>query len=557
MNLLQTAAKIKLILTADERRRWKRCMVAVAIGSMLDFFGIASLLPLLFYLLQDGDNRVAAMLFGTAAVGFILLKSAAGIMLQRYRSRYLQNLFSRLSHTLYRHNFSRGVIHVRNRGTSRIGYEITWVCHTFCRNLLGTLMSMAGNLLLLILIGCVITIIAPVSGVTLALPLATAALAYRKFAGEKAKKEGEREMEGRKIQTMVINDTFGGYSDIMVCGAYPAFDKDFTYSLHSIAGSRLKVELYNGAVLPLCETAVAVSLSLMACLGGGEDMKMALGLFAVAAFRVIPAIRGLVCGWIQVKTASKSFDILLVTLDPEGMLSDADEKAGQAQKYINTCQESGKDSCLLELRDISFTYPGETKPILKNFSCSVTRGEYIGISGESGIGKSTLFNIILGLIRPDSGMVIAGGMPLNPDNTRLWLHQVGYVAQEVYIFNRSVAANVAPGEDAPDRDKVLSVLHEVRLERWLEALPEGIDTILGERGLTLSGGERQRLGMARALYRDASLLLLDEATSALDSNTESEILSTVDKARKARHLTIISIAHRNSTLAGCDRIIKL
>ncbi len=555
MNLLQTIAKIKLILTIDERRRWKRCMVAVAIGTMLDFFGIASLLPLLFYLLQDGDNRTAAILFGTVAVGFILLKSVAGILLQRYRFRYLQNLFSRLSHTLYRHNFSRGVIYVRNHGTARIGYEITWVCHTFCRNLLGTLMSMTGNLLLLLLIGCIITIIAPIAGITLALPLATAALAYRKFAGEKARKEGDREMEGRKIQTMVINDTFGGYSDIMVCGAFPAFDKEFTYSLHSIADSRLKVELYNGAVLPLCEAAVAVSLSLMACFGGGKDMKIALGLFAVAAFRVIPAIRGLVSGWIQIKTSSKSFDILLGTLSSKGMLSNTDEKA--SQKDINSCLKSGKDDCLLELRDISFTYPGDTKPVLKNFSCSVMRGEYIGISGESGIGKSTLFNIILGLIRPTSGIVIVRGIPLNSGNNGLWLHQVGYVSQEVYVFNSSVAANVALGEDSPDRDKVLSVLREVKLERWLEALPEGIDTILGERGLTLSGGERQRLGMARALYHDASLLLLDEATSALDSTTESDVLSTIDKARKARCLTVISISHRNGTLAGCDRIIKL
>lgn len=543
MNLKLLLGRIFKILTPDERRRWRRAMLAVAGNTLLDFFGIASLLPLLYYLLSDGDNRKAAILFGGLAIAFIIAKSITGIYLQRYRTRYLSDLFSRLSHTLFRENFSRGIVYIRNHGTGRIGYEITWVCHTFCQNILGTLMSLTGDILLLLLIGGAVVAMAPVSALILCIPLLTVAVAFRKFAGEKARREGDRELEGRRRQTRVINDTFGGFSDVMVSGAFPALESDFKGSLRAIAESRLKVQLYNSAVLPLCEAAVAVSLALMVLAGAGTGTKMALGLFAVAAFRVIPAIRGIIWGWIQIKNASGSLEIIEKSESmPPGPLS-------------RTKRMPLNESLLL--RDISFRYPGDERPILMNFSCRVDKGGYAGFKGESGIGKSTLFNIILGLIAPDSGEVVIDGTVLSEANKEDWLETIGYVPQDVYVFNASVAANVALGVEDPDRDRIMEVLREAKMDEWLENLSEGIDTVLGERGLTLSGGERQRLGLARALYRDISLLLLDEATSALDSDTESEIIAAVEEARLKRGLTVLSIAHRESSLSKCTQIIDL
>lgn len=543
MNLKLLLGRIFKILTPDERRRWRRAMLAVAGNTLLDFFGIASLLPLLYYLLSDGDNRKAAILFGGLAIAFIIAKSITGIYLQRYRTRYLSDLFSRLSHTLFRENFSRGIVYIRNHGTGRIGYEITWVCHTFCQNILGTLMSLTGDILLLLLIGGAVVAMAPVSALILCIPLLTVAVAFRKFAGEKARREGDRELEGRRRQTRVINDTFGGFSDVMVSGAFPALESDFKGSLRAIAESRLKVQLYNSAVLPLCEAAVAVSLALMVLAGAGTGTKMALGLFAVAAFRVIPAIRGIIWGWIQIKNASGSLEIIEKSESmPPGPLS-------------RTKRMPLNES--LQLRDISFRYPGDERPILMNFSCRVDKGGYAGFKGESGIGKSTLFNIILGLIAPDSGEVVIDGTVLSEANKEDWLETIGYVPQDVYVFNASVAANVALGVENPDRDRIMEVLREAKMDEWLENLSDGIDTLLGERGLTLSGGERQRLGLARALYRDISLLLLDEATSALDSDTESEIIAAVEEARLKRGLTVLSIAHRESSLSKCTQIIDL
>lgn len=174
------------------------------------------------------------------------------------------------------------------------------------------------------------------------------------------------------------------------------------------------------------------------------------------------------------------------------------------------------------------------------------------------MGKSTLFNLLLGLLVPDKGEIIIDGSPLTTTLRPAWLQRVGYVPQEVFIFDGTLAENVALGTEIPDKERIIRILEQVCLDNWLKTLPRGIDCPLGERGGRLSGGQKQRIGIARALYRDINILLLDEATSALDSETEKEVNNTLDGLRKRfTSLTILSIAHRESSLVYCDRIIRL
>lgn len=521
-------------------------MLAAAATSILDFFGIAALLPVLYYLLTDNDNQRAALLFGTFAIIFIFSKSVIGIWLHKYQSKYLTDLFNRLSLTLYREYFSKGLIFIRSHGTSRIGYELTWVCQTFCQKILGTLLKLTGDILLLILTGTTVLILAPTSFLILCIPVAIALIIFRNILGIKAQEEGLREMNARRNQSRIICDTFGGYSDIMINEAALYFEEKLSSSLNDIGRSHIKVELYSRSILPLCETAVAISLAFIAYMGSGEGTKIAIGFFAIAAFRVIPAIKGLISGWIQIKNASFSFEII--------------SKLNEHVAIQNTATIEKTHFLFgsgLTLKDITFCYPNEKTPLIRNLSINIKQGEYIGFRGESGIGKSTLFNIILGLIMPDSGTVEINGIVLTKENRCNWLTCIGYVPQEVYVFNSSLASNIALGIKDPDLDKISRIIKEVHLLDWFSTLPNGLDTILGERGLTLSGGERQRLGLARALYREISVLMLDEATSALDNETEAEVLHTIERIRRARSLTILSIAHRSSSLANADRIVSI
>ena len=188
----------------------------------------------------------------------------------------------------------------------------------------------------------------------------------------------------------------------------------------------------------------------------------------------------------------------------------------------------------------------------------IEKGEYVGFCGYSGVGKTTLFNLILGFLSPQEGGILIDGIPLQGNNRKAWLKHIGYVPQEVFIFNGTLAENIALGFKDIDKGMVAKVLDMVSLSDWTSGLPDGLESTLGEGGGKLSGGQKQRIGIARALYKGAKVLLLDEATSALDNNTEKEINIMLDNLRaKFNGLTVLSIAHRESTLAYCSRIINL
>jgi ABC-type multidrug transport system fused ATPase/permease subunit len=169
-----------------------------------------------------------------------------------------------------------------------------------------------------------------------------------------------------------------------------------------------------------------------------------------------------------------------------------------------------------------------------------------------------LFNLLIGLLKPTSGTIRIDGIPLSSDNCRLWLKRIGYVPQEVFIFNGTISENIALGCKQIDKERIKEILGKVSLDKWAASLPNGLDTVLGEAGGKLSGGQKQRIGIARALYKQADVLFLDEATSALDNQTEKEVNETLSQLMESYEgLTILSIAHRESSLRYCDRIITL
>lgn len=214
----------------------------------------------------------------------------------------------------------------------------------------------------------------------------------------------------------------------------------------------------------------------------------------------------------------------------------------------------------IAVRDLSFRFADDGHELFHGLSLTIRKGERIGIRGASGAGKTTLFNLLLGLYEPTGGEIAIDGTPLTAVNRRAWQNRIGYVSQSLFIADGSFAANVALGVPAEevDRERAMQALHAAQLGEFVAGLAKGIDTHVGECGCRLSGGQRQRIGIARALYRQADVLFFDEATSALDSRTEEEInRSIAGLAARDAGLTLVVIAHRESSLEYCNRIITI
>jgi ABC-type multidrug transport system fused ATPase/permease subunit len=210
----------------------------------------------------------------------------------------------------------------------------------------------------------------------------------------------------------------------------------------------------------------------------------------------------------------------------------------------------------IKFTDVSFCYPGVSELALKNVSLEFKRGDIAGIIGTSGAGKSTIVDLLLGLFPPTSGFITANDVDIQ-SGLKIWREQIGYVPQNIYLIDDTLARNIAFGltDVEIDEDKINYAIGNSSLQHFVDTLPLGLETVVGERGVRLSGGQRQRIGIARALYRNPRILVLDEATSALDIDTESEILNEISELRENK--TIVIVAHRLSSLSFCNVVYRL
>lgn len=527
----------------EERKTGGKVATVVFLTALLDFVGLAALLPVLYYLLEEGENREAALWFSALAIGVISFKSLLMVGFARFQNRYLLSLYRRMSFSLFSSYYRRGLLFIREQGSNRLGYEVNYMCFAFSQNMLAPLLRMAGDGLLILLVTVALLVYDWLTVLVLYGSFLPFMSIYVWGVRKRVKRYGEQELQAKREQARMVMDTFRGYAELEVSGAFPGRQASFLEGMDKVIRSRVKMDTVMRLPLFLSELSVVVGLAMLVLAGTG-DVKVLVGVFAVAAFRLLPALRTLLTGWTQVQNTLCCLDVI-----EEGLREDVREVSEENRRIVFEKE--------IKVDGLSFAYPGG-EDVLKNFDATIRKGEYVGFRGSSGVGKSTLFNLLLGLLKPVSGGIYIDDVELTPDVHSSWLRRVGYVPQEVFVLQGTLAENIALGCKDIDRERIVQVLMQVGLERWLKTLPEGIDTMLGEAGGRLSGGQKQRLGIARALYKNVDVLFLDEATSALDNVAEKEMNETLDELRKKYdRLTILSIAHRDSSLVYCDRIITL
>ena len=296
----------------------------------------------------------------------------------------------------------------------------------------------------------------------------------------------------------------------------------------------------------LAVSSLAVLVSAIILQGRSTESVLAtVGLFGAVAVRLLPSVNRVISAMQELRFGTAVAD----NVDAELALPMEETQAADEAEEI-TFDEA------LRCEDLCYQYPESQDLVLNNINIEVRKGESVGFVGQSGSGKSTLIDLILGVLRPKSGHITVDGVDMRT-GLRSWQSKLGYVPQTIYLTDDSLRANIAFGmpEEEIDDEKVMRAVESSRLGEFVEGLPEGLSTIVGEQGTRLSGGQRQRIGIARALYHDPEVLILDEATSALDNETEREVMRTVNDLHGAK--TILIVAHRLSTVETCDRIYRL
>lgn len=532
------------LLLPSERRMGMRVIMAVFFSALLNFAGLAALIPVLLFLIEEKEEKGEALLFCLLAVGFILFKNVLVMGLSRFQNYFLLSLYKRLSFSLFSSYYHRGILFISRLGSTRLGYEVNYVCYAFSMSLLSPLLNMTADVLLILLVTAVLLVYAPMTVLMLYLAFFPFMLMYIFGIKRRIRYYGKKELLARREQTRIVTEAYKGYAELEVNHAFPSLQHSFLKGLDTISFCRLKLETVYHLPLCLSELSVVIGLTLLALSGTG-NVKALVGIFAVGAFRLLPALRESLSAWTQIQNSV--FCLRIIKAGMEDLFSTFEEKPTAGLSFEKE----------IAISNLSYAYP-EGKRVLKEFDCTIRKGEYIGIRGSSGIGKSTLFNLLLGFLKPDGGEIRIDGVLLSAENRKLWHRRIGYVPQGVFILDGTLAENVALGCCDISKEKVKRILRQVRLDEWVDELPQGIDTLLGESGARLSGGQKQRVGIARALYKEADILLLDEATSALDTATECEINEMICGLRNDyRGLTVLSIAHRESSLALCNRIITL
>lgn len=394
-----------------------------------------------------------------------------------------------------------------------------------------------------------LVVASPIATLLVLVAISPLAFVLTQFIRRGMRKLGHVSQEMSRLSLQALQESLQSVRDIKVLQRRAYFEDRFSSSRSKLGRALyirgLLIDVPRATTETMLVVFVCVFLAIAVIRGVEVQQSLAmLGLFGYAGVRLLPSVNRIVTSVNNLQFGGAAVNEVYERLTGFPPF-DTDGAA---------CVEPL--SFTEELRVTSLTFHHETAPVLDQVSFSVRRGESLGIVGSTGAGKSTLVDIIMGLLDPDSGSVRADGVSVH-EHKAAWQRNLGIVPQTIILIDDSLRRNIAFGIPEEDIDPVAleSAIRDAKLDDVIDSLPDGIDTFVGERGIRLSGGQRQRVAIARALYRDPEILIFDEATSALDNVTETELIDRLQEVRRGR--TVLMVAHRLTTVSRCDRIIVL
>lgn len=550
-------------MTQAMRRRLKWAFAGTLASGLFDVIGLALVLPLM-QLLTDPDDRSGAVgaiarslgdpttstlvvALAGAVLGAFLLKGIFNLVLRWWITGFIKRQQAEMSVELFeRYMTAPYPFHLERNSAELIRTLDKATAQAYSGAVSASLVVASEGVTLLSALG-VLLVARPVPALAAGVYFGILGVAFLRGVRRRANRAGSELMEASRVSTQAALQGLGGIKEVLVRGTAPYFLATYRESqlLQAEAG---RVQSYlSSAPRYLIEMMFMVGVAVLAtvtfAVSGTDAGASTLGLFVAAGFRMMPSLSQATGAVTTVRVCRPAIELVL---NDRELLRPPAESV-QPPEPLRLVDE-------VRVRDLRYRYDGSDHDVLHGVSFSIRAGESVALVGSSGAGKTTLVDIVLGLLQPTGGAVEIDGVSVSRVRER-WQRSIGLVPQDVYLFDDSLRANIAFGEpdELIDEERMVEAVHRAQLDELVADLPKGLGTFVGERGVRLSGGQIQRIGIARALYLRPQLLVLDEATSALDNVTERKITSTIDALRG--HVTMLVVAHRLSTVRRCDKLV--
>ena len=569
---MQTIKKLLSLLTTSERRQAYLLMMMMLIMAFLDMLGVASIIPFMTvlanpsiieksFILQElfkylsflGVQNDQQFVF---ALGVLVFFALIISLTFKGLTSYFQMRFVLMREYSLSKRLMQGYLHqpyswFLGRNSAEIGKSILSEVSLVVGSGITPFMDLIAQALVAIAITILLIMFDPKLAIVVGLILGFAYGLFFLFVRGYLKKIGKTRLEFNFLRFKTINEAFGASKEIKLGG----FEKNYIQKFSNAAKNTAQTQAAAGAInlLPRYFLEIVAFGGILSILmykishtNNFANSLPTISLYVFAGYRLMPAVQQIYLSFAKLAFIGASLNSLNDEI--------------KNLKSFNYNQDEGilPLNKSIELKNINFTYPNSSISILKNINLTIQAKSTVGIVGSTGSGKTTTVDIILGLLEAQKGTLEIDGKTLTKKNARSWQRSIGYVPQQIYLSDDTIASNIAFGVDkkyikkeAIEKASKIANLHQF----IIEDLPNKYETIIGERGVRLSGGQRQRIGIARALYHDPKVLVLDEATSSLDNQTEKAVMDAIDNLSK--NITIILIAHRLSTVKKCDKIFLL
>ena len=570
--MIRILKKLNVLLDKKQKNTMAGLIVLMIIGAFLQTAGVGMLVQAVNVLIDanalENSRTVAVMyeLFGsgsyesfsiTVMALLIIVFAVKNVFLffqQKLTFAFVYTNQFRTSERMMRNYLRRGYEFYLSADTAAVQRNITSDVNNMYALILALLQLMSDGVVSLFVVSyCLMT--NGVMTITLTVVLALLMLLIKNVLKPVMHRAGEENREYYSGLFKWISQTVQGIKEVKVNGKEQYFVEEYKQCGKGYVNAVQKYSLYNNIpkllMEAVCVAAMMGYMIIRVAQGeSAENMLDAFATLAAAAFVLLPCVNRINQQMNQIAYCEPCFMGVSDSLQDE-----IDEERVDMSFASKDVQKLPVTKCI-ELKDITYSYPNREKLIFDHADMTIPVGASVGIVGTTGSGKSTIVDILLGLLETRSGTICVDGRDVR-ENYRGWLRNIGYIPQMIFMLDGTIRSNVAFGvpKDEIDEDRLWEVLREAQLDGFVKTLPEGVDTGIGERGIQLSGGQRQRIGIARALYHDPEVLVLDEATSALDNDTEAAVMDSINRLHGRK--TLIIIAHRLQTIEKCDLVYRI